>query len=747
MGPQNLYNVQVVLLNSSPSRFGRGAEERGGVGSGSPFPGGERGWGRGVILDTGARTIGLRTITWIPKTDTHPLTLAVNGRPFYAKGTNWVPCDSLISRATPARERKFVDDAVDAHMNLIRLWGGGYYEDDALFDECDKKGLMLWSEFKYADAAYPIFDPAWLANVRAETVDVVRRLRSHPCIAVWSGNNECIGFVADNTDAGHMSRADYDLLYHKTLAGIVHDLDPGSAYTPGSPEAGDDHDWSVWHGGAAFESYLDVHGFMSEFGYQSLPQPKTVDTYTNAADRASVLTPVMRYHQRNWGSGNEIILNNFKRYYREPKDFDSTLWLSQIQQADGVLTGVDHWRRDWPNSTGSLVWQYDDCWPTASWAMVDYDGRPKALWYRLKHAYAPVMLSGQVDRDTDDAELWVVNDFARPLHGRINWHLVRMDGSVAEKGSLPVAIPAGESSTRAVTLRFDDLVGRDKRSDYLLFSTLIVPGQPASKSTLAFTKPKYLNLIAPNIRLSVTSALPPSLPVSGGVPRNEAGWVSYHVTLTAAHPALRAWLDLDAVDARYSDNFVDLRPGDPVTIDVTPAAHLSPAAFAKALRVRSLFDTYLPGALSEQSNIVMPSPDGTIKATADQADIEGNTAFVETPDPARTGLGAPHNIANWTDMHDYLQWTVKGARPGTYDVTANVGCPPEEAGSTFTVDVDGSKVKGTMPPTADWWTYTTIDLGTVTITKSGTILIVLTPTSKPSTHVGNLRWVTLTPVK
>jgi beta-mannosidase len=690
MGSQNLYNVRVSLVDLE-----------------------------GRAVDSVMRTIGLRTITWIPKTKVHPLTLAVNGRPFFAKGSNWVPCDAVISRASAARERRFVDDAVDAHMNFMRLWGGGYYEDDAFFDECDKKGLMLWSEFKFADAAYPIFDPAWLANVRAEAMDNVKRLRLHPSIAVWSGNNECIGFVSDKTDAEHMSRADYDLLFHQVLPDCVHSLAPEAVYTPGSPESGDDHDWSVWHGGAAFESYRDVHGFMSEFGFQAFPRPKTVDAYTAPADRDTVLSPIMRFHQRNWGSGNAMILNSLKRYYRKPKDFESTLWLSQIQQADGVLTGVEHWRRDWPNSTGSLVWQYDDCWPGASWAMVDYFGRPKALWYRLSHAYAPVMLSAIADSQTGKAELWICNDRPHPVRGKLTWYITRVDGSVIEKGYEPITISSGESSTRVVGLSEARVLKENGAGNVLLWARLDVADEPPSRTLLTFTHPKSLNLIDPHMRASIS-----------------AEGSAFVVILTAAHPALRAWLDLAGSDARYSDNFVDLLPGEPIRIIVTPSSKLSLASFRKALRIRSLYDTY--DQTVDQSAYVAPAADGSIVATADTADIEGVAAYLED--------GKPGNIGNWSNVNDYLQWTVKGAKAGTYSVTVNVACPPGEEGSTFVVDVGGSQVKGVVPATKDWWTYTDVNLGKITIANPGDIPIVVRPISKPSAHVMNLRAVTLRPV-
>ena len=690
MGQQNLYDVRVALRNS-----------------------------RGLTVDTGVRTIGLRTIAMVPRTPAHPLSLTVNGRPFFAKGTNWVPCDALISRATAERERRFVDDAVGANMNLVRLWGGGYYEDDAFYDECDKKGLMCWSEFKYADAAYPVFDPAWLTNARIEARDNVRRLRHHPSIAVWSGNNECIGFVADKTDGSHMSRGDYDLLFHHVLADTVRDLAPGSVYTPGSPESGDEHDWSVWHGGAPFETYRGVHGFMSEFGFQSFPQPKSVAAYTAPNDRSSVLTPIMQFHQRNWGNGNQIILNSFNRYYRKPKDFESALWLSQIQQAEGVLTGVEFWRRDWPHSTGSLVWQYDDCWPGARWAMVAYFGPPKALRYRLAHAYAPVMLSGSADRKTASAELWISSDRPKALKGTLSWTLMRTDGSVLVTGRKDVSIPAGTSSVRALSLAEGVPAEKEGSGNLLLWGRLTVPREPVSSAVIAFAKPKDINLVAPDIRTAVAQT-----------------GASYRVTLSAAHPALWTWLDLPGIDARYSDNFVSLRPGEPVTITVSPAAKTSLSQMRRALRVRSLYDTYLPGTAG--AAVTTPEPDGTIIASADHAEIEGNAAFLET--------GAPGNIGNWSDVRDYAQWTVKDVKPGTYSVSVNVSCPPGVGGSKFTIDIAGKQINGVVPDTASWTTYTDVALGTVQITKTGAIHIVLQPTYKPSTHVMNLRAITLKPV-
>lgn len=691
MGPQNLYDVRVELRDA-----------------------------QGRLVDQGAKRIGLRTVTWFAKTDKTPLGLAVNGRRFFAKGSNWVPADSLLVRTTPAQEKALVQKAVDANMNLLRLWGGGHYESDSLFDICDEKGLLVWFEFKFADATYPAFDPKWLANVKAEAEDNVRRVRHHPSVAVYSGNNEVIGFITEQTTPSSMSRADYQLLFHRTLRDVVKDLAPEAFYTPGSPEIGDDHYWDVWHGAATFASYRNLHGFMSEYGFQAFPVPRSVEQFTTPADRVSVGTPVMLNHQRNWRDGNALIVSTARRYFRRAKDFESTLWLGQINQADGILTGVEHWRRDWPHSTASLVWQFNDPWPVVSWSMIDYYGRPKALYYRLKHAYAQVALSGLADAKTGIANLWVANDLPEARQGTIEWNLVRPDGQGIAKGTAKVEIPAGVSSVQATNLDLSAFVNEANAGKALLYARLKVKGQPDSDTTLLFGRAKDVDLADPEIETSVA-------PVRGG----------YAVTLQSRRPALHAWVDLAGQDAEYSDNFIHLLPGRKATVVVRPAKPVSLEEFRSALKVRSLYDTYLPG--TEANPVVQAKADGTLELTADDAEIVGDGAILE--------VGAPSNIGNWTRVEDGLRWTVRGAKAGEYDVTAVVSIPNEEAGSTFDVEIQGRKVTGKVPGTGSWTTYQTISLGRLKIGQGGEISVLLKPTSFVKGHVMNLRNVTLTPIK
>ncbi|RYG36185.1 hypothetical protein EON81_10520 [bacterium] len=688
MGPQNLYDVKVELRDA-----------------------------KGRVIDTGRRRIGLRTVTWFDKTEKSPLGLAINGRRFFAKGSNWVPSDSLL-RANPEKERALVKMTADANMNLLRLWGGGHYEADSLFEACDEMGLLVWFEFKFADATYPSFDPKWLANVQAEARDNVRRVRHHPSVAVYSGNNEVIGFISENTTPSSMSRDDYKLLFHTTLRKIVEDLAPDAFYTPGSPEIGDDHYWDVWHGSATFASYRKLHGFMSEYGFQAFPVPRSVEAFTTPEDRQTIGTPVMLNHQRNWRDGNALILNTSRRTFRQPKDFDSTLWLGQINQAEGILTGVDHWRRDWPNSTASLVWQFNDPWPVVSWSMVDYYDRPKALYYRLKHAYANVALSGIADSATGVAELWVANDRPESKSGRLEWELTRLDGTRVDHGSKALSIPAGTSSVRAAKLDLKKQLEQEGEKDLLLWAKLRTPNEPEAQALVLFARPKDLELVKPEFRSSVAA-------VRDG----------FRITVSSPQPALWIWIELEGMDADLSDNFFNLPPGEAATIVVKPHGKTTLEAVRSALRVRSLYDTYLPG--TEANPVTRPQSDGRIVATADNAEILGDGAILET--------GTPSNIGNWQIPSDSLRWTVRDAKPGIYTVRATVSIPENEAGSTFEVEVEGSRVIGTVPGTKSWTDYVEIELGTVTLTKGGNVTINLRPTSKKGDHVMNLRTLTLIP--
>jgi beta-mannosidase len=352
LGAQPLYEVRVLLLDR-----------------------------RGEPLHTVARRIGLRTLRLVRRRDRIGETFffECNGVPFFAKGANWIPADVFAARVTPFRLHTLVQEAAAAHMNMLRAWGGGIYEEDSFFDACDEFGICVWQDFMFACAAYPAFDKAFMKNVKAEAEDNVRRLRHHPSLALWCGNNEIeMGLAREKWTESSMSWKDYSKLFDKLLPEVVKRLDPDGNYWPSSPHSphgerkdhksprwGDAHLWDVWHGRKPFEWYRDQkHRFISEFGFQSFPEPKMVRSYTIPADR-NVTSFVMEHHQRN-AVGNALIMTYMLDWFRLPKDFDTTLWLSQILQGMAMKYALEGWRRNMPVTMGALYWQLNDCWPAGS---------------------------------------------------------------------------------------------------------------------------------------------------------------------------------------------------------------------------------------------------------------------------------------------------------------------------------------------------------------------------------------------
>jgi beta-mannosidase len=566
MGAQRLYIVKVLLIDDA-----------------------------GQVLDSPTRRIGLRTLRTIEQTKDAPMHFEVNGVPFFAKGANFIPADSFAPRVSKETLRRYVDDAAACNMNCLRLWGGSYYEDDALLDACDERGICLWVDMKFACTTYPAFDPAFMENVRKEAEDNICRLRHHPSIALWCGNNEIMFFRGGKEwTADKMSEGDYYKLFRDTLGGVVHRLAPQTDYVTGSPDCGDVHFWEVWHGGKPFEAYYDIHGFMSEFGFQAFAEPKTVASFTDASDRATVYSRGMKHHERsNRGYldvsedgtiGTDKIMLGVRKYFREPKDFESTLWLSQITQAYGIKCGAEGWRREMPRSMGCVFWQYNDCWPCTSWSSVDYIGRWKALQYLAKRFYAPVLVSGVEDAKKGTVDLYVTNDrtwtevdtfpFSHNDEADLTWTVTTVSGKRLGHAIMELDVRS-RKSRKVGTIALQEYLKKYKANDLLVWLHLYTNNNLDSDNLVTLVYPRELELLDPKLKAGVTE---------------QNG--DFKVKLTAAHPALYTWLSFDGFDARCSDNFVHIRPGEPVEITVHPAAPTTREAFVKAIRVRSLYDTY-----------------------------------------------------------------------------------------------------------------------------------------------------------
>jgi beta-mannosidase len=567
MGPQPLYEVTVELKDKNATR-----------------------------LDSWTRRMGLRTLRLERNKDKwgESFQFSANGIPFFAKGANWIPPDAVYSHFTPRHYRQILESTAAANMNMLRVWGGGVYAEDLFYDICDELGICVWQEFMFACSTYPTFDKAFNENVRHEAEDNVRRIRHHACLALWCGNNELEqGLVGDKWNDHQMSWDDYKTMFDGILPAVVKKLDPERDYWPGSPHtpvgdrkdfnnphSGDAHLWSVWHGREPFEWYRTCeHRFNSEFGFQSFPEPKTTNAFTRPEDR-NVTSVIMEHHQRS-GIGNVAIMQYMLSWFRLPKNFDSLLWVSQILQDLAIKYAVEHWRRAMPKGMGTLYWQLNDCWPVASWASIDYHGRWKALHYGAKRFFAPLLVSAVEDVKQHRVDVHVTSDLLRSTQGTVSWVWTDTAGRVLAKGSKKVSI-ASRKDTLVQRLDASSFLKKYSERNLLLWLSLSVGGKTVSTNISHFARPKHMELLDPGIQVSVK-------PVSASKGNKRSG---FSVTLRVKRPALWAWMELNKTDAQWSDNFVHLRPGAPVTVQAWPSRALSLADFKRQLQIRSLRDTY-----------------------------------------------------------------------------------------------------------------------------------------------------------
>ncbi len=360
------------------------------------------------------KKIGFRELKVIAEEDEigRSFKFRVNGRDIFAKGANWIPADALPSRWTGSRLADLLDSAVCAHMNCLRVWGGGRYESDEFYNFCDERGILLWQDCMFSCALYPS-DKVFLKNVQEEISWQVKRLADHPSIGLWCGNNEALGAItwyeeSKKNPARYI--VDYDRLTEGVLGRVIRELDPDRCFWPSSPSAGpndfsdnwhsdergDMHFWSVWHEGKSFSEYQTVQPrFCSEFGFQAFPSMPTIASFVPQGEW-NVSAPTMEAHQKH-PRGNSLIIETMLRYFRMPKSFAELVYLSQVQQALAIRTAIQYWRSAMPRCMGTLYWQLNDVWPATSWSSLNYDGSWKLLHYEAARLYAPLMLAVYVE--------------------------------------------------------------------------------------------------------------------------------------------------------------------------------------------------------------------------------------------------------------------------------------------------------------------------------------------------------------
>ena len=520
--------------------------------------------GNGGVLDTWKKRIGLRTMTIRREKDEwgESFCHCVNGLDVFAMGADYIPEDNLLPRVNRERTRRLLEDARAAHMNAIRVWGGGYYPEDYFYDLCDELGLLVWQDFMFACAAYD-FTEEFEQNLRAEFRDNIRRLRHHASLALWCGNNEIESFVPYGMWVDNKKLiADYIKLYEYVLPKIVKEEDPQTFYWPSSPSSGgsfdepsaenrgDNHYWAVWHGLKPFTDYRNhCFRYASEFGFQSFPCMATIERFTEPEDR-NVFSYVMEKHQRN-ASANGKIAEYLSQTYLYPTSFDRFVYASQLLQAQAMQYGVEHWRRHRGHCMGALIWQLNDCWPVTSWASIDYYGRWKALHYYEKRFFAPVLLSceeeGILTQNSNvnaepfplkkSARLNVSNETREEFRGTVRWSLRRPDASVIREGSCAVTVPA----LSAVWLDGMDFSDEDTYGCYFAYALEDEAGGPAGGGTVLFCAPKHFRFADPGLEA-----------------RAEGEWI----TVTAKAYARSVEIQCEDPDALLEDNYFDMNAGE-----------------------------------------------------------------------------------------------------------------------------------------------------------------------------------------
>ncbi len=473
-------------------------------------------------------------------------------------------------------------------MNMLRVWGGGFYEEERFYDLCDRYGILVWQDFVFACGTYPT-SQAFFDNVREEAVQNVRRLRHRASLAMWCGNNEMEqgwaewGWNKPEDAYNQRLKEGYDRMFHHLLPDVAAANDPDHLYwpssgssgiafsNPSSQSRGDTHYWDVWHGRKPFTAYRSQFPrFMSEFGFQALPPYKTIQTYAEPKDQ-NMTSYVMEHHQRS-GSGNGLMIGQMTDTFRMPKDFESLVYLSMILQAEGIRYGVEHWRRNMDRVSGTLIWQLNDCWPVASWSSLDYFGRWKALHYAARRFYEPVMLS--IEDTGTKMDVHVTSDRTETWQGEVRWKIETLGGDVLDQGQKDVKA-AALADTPVLSLDFSSKVNDQNRRGLIFTAELWQGGARKALKVATFAPNKHLELVDPQLHAAV---------------REEDGRLVFDIS--AKSLARFVELSLQSADVVFSDNFFDVPANETVTVSADMPRRWTLSRAQKAVRLRSLYQSY-----------------------------------------------------------------------------------------------------------------------------------------------------------
>jgi len=533
------------------------------------------------IVSSVSRRIGIRQLEMVVDPDKFGTSffIRVNGISVFAKGANWIPADALSPRMSESDYRRLISDSVEANMNILRVWGGGFYENDVFYDLCDEHGILIWQDLMFACTAYPSYKQ-FLKSVSDELKDNIGRLQHHPSIALWCGNNEIEMLILHYQKLPDDIARDYFYMFEEYLRGVVNSLDNSRLYWPSSPHTpfsnntdeeggGDTHFWGVWHFGMSFDAYLERYDrFMSEFGYQSFPDIHTIKSF--AKDNEIALeSKTMLYHQK-CGGGNARIMKDVVKNFGKPKNFKHFLVMSQYFQQKVIKAGVEHWRanRSENRCMGTIYWQFNDNWPVVSWSSVDYNGRWKALHYSAKNFYAPVLITAA--RYGDELRVSLVNDLPVEVSGTAIIKLCEYSGETLYTKEIDERINSCDSKIIFSEGADKFLIGNDGKNCYL--TAEFIGENLFSRKILHFSTLKDAALKKPDLLIEAIS--------------------NDEIKISAQKLAKCVFLECGDGKAQFSDNYFDLLPGETKVVKlsaVKPDILIDENAY-KSIKIQSLRD-------------------------------------------------------------------------------------------------------------------------------------------------------------
>ena len=523
-------------------------------------------------IDTATHQIGLRTIKLVREKDSigESFEFQVNGVPVFAKGANWIPAEFFTPATTPEKYRTLLEDAKASNMNMIRVWGGGIYEDETFYNICNELGIMVWQDFIFACAFYPS-DDSFHQNIAIEAKEQIKRLRNHPSLVLWCGNNEVKNAWEDwgwdkeyTPEQKETVSGNIDKIFNQILRDAVSQYDRGRDYIStsplwgwGHPESfteGNAHYWGVWWGEQPFEVWEKATGrFMAEYGFQSYPEMASIAQFTLLKDR-NLDSPAMKSHQKH-GRGREIITQAINQYYayNGAKNLDNFVYVSQLVQAYGIGDAIETHRRKMPHCMGTLYWQYNDCWPVASWSSVDYYGNKKALYYASRDKFAPVIIS-TTPMEKGEVPIYIVSDHLTQQQGDVKMVLMDFSGNILDEVNMPnINLPVN-GSQQIDSYRFP-AKHKTKSKQLVLVITLSQQGKEITRKIHYFEYPKDLYLSLPQLEYSVKK-------------ENGKYYLSYKSNVLVK--GLFVFTE-DDFGGTYSNNYIDLLPNEEVTIVYTPS--------------------------------------------------------------------------------------------------------------------------------------------------------------------------------